>query len=150
MVLISQQFSFVNHCKIKLFNDCDVWLCCCDWLLERRGEASTGGAAQGRGGAQAPGKGEERQRGQGGSDEGKKGQGEVLSNWPTKVGLSNNEASLQLFLFIFSFLNKGSNYIFSVFSLLIRKYQQQQEAESREQEKPRWVSASLGHWHDYI
>lgn len=73
--------------------------CWCDLLLERRGEASAGGAAQGRGGAQAAGKREERQRGQGGCSEGEKGQGEGLSNRPAKVGSPSHTTSLQLHLF---------------------------------------------------
>lgn len=55
-------------------------------ISERRGETSPGGAAQGRRGAPAAGEREERQRGQGGSTEGQKGQGEGHSNRSTKVG----------------------------------------------------------------
>lgn len=49
-------------------------------FLERRGETSPGGKAQGRGGSPAAGERQERQRGQGGSAEGQKGQGEGHSN----------------------------------------------------------------------
>lgn len=56
------------------------------WYLERRGETSAGGAAQGRGGAAEAGERQERPRGQGGSAEGQMGQGEELSNRATEVG----------------------------------------------------------------
>lgn len=72
------------------------------WYLERRGETSAGGAAQGRGGAPEAGEGQERQRGQGGGAEGQMGQGEELSDRATEVGSDRRKCTrVKVFFFFF-------------------------------------------------